>query len=35
MRDGQLPYDVLLQDVDADLMAMAMQMDFYWMDKAK
>ncbi len=33
MRDGQLPYDVLLQDVDADLMAM--EMDLYWMAKAK
>ncbi|AGH44748.1 sugar phosphate isomerase/epimerase family protein [Paraglaciecola psychrophila] len=33
MRDGQLPYDVLLQDVDADLMAM--EMDLYWMVKAK
>ncbi len=32
-RDGQLPYDVLLQDVDADLMAM--EMDLYWMAKAK
>jgi sugar phosphate isomerase/epimerase len=33
MRDGQLPYDVLLQDVDADLMTM--EMDLYWMAKAK
>jgi len=33
MRDGQLPYDVLLQDVDPDLMAM--EMDLYWMAKAK
>jgi sugar phosphate isomerase/epimerase len=33
IRDGQLPYDVLLQDVDADLMAM--EMDLYWMAKAK
>lgn len=33
MRDGLLPYDVLLQDVDADLMAM--EMDLYWMAKAK
>ncbi len=32
-RDGQLTYDVLLQDVDADLMAM--EMDLYWMAKAK
>ena len=33
MRDGLLPYDVLLQDVDADLMSM--EMDLYWMAKAK
>jgi sugar phosphate isomerase/epimerase len=33
MRNGLLPYDVLLQDVDADLMAM--EMDLYWMAKAK
>ncbi|MFT6806710.1 MAG: sugar phosphate isomerase/epimerase [Glaciecola sp.] len=33
MRDGQVPYDVLLHDVDADLMAM--EMDLYWMAKAK
>lgn len=33
MRDGQLPYDVLLQNVDADLMAM--EMDLFWMAKAK
>lgn len=33
MRDGLLPYDLLLQDVDADLMAM--EMDLYWMAKAK
>jgi sugar phosphate isomerase/epimerase len=33
MRDGLLPYDVLLQNVDADLMAM--EMDLYWMAKAK
>lgn len=33
MRDGLLPYDVLLQDVAPDLMAM--EMDLYWMAKAK
>jgi sugar phosphate isomerase/epimerase len=33
MRDGLLPYDVLLQNVDTDLMAM--EMDLYWMAKAK
>ncbi|WP_339723910.1 sugar phosphate isomerase/epimerase [uncultured Paraglaciecola sp.] len=33
IRDGLLPYDVLLQNVDADLMAM--EMDLYWMAKAK
>jgi sugar phosphate isomerase/epimerase len=33
MRDGLLPYDVLLQNVDAGLMAM--EMDLFWMVKAK
>ncbi|QJR81345.1 sugar phosphate isomerase/epimerase [Alteromonas pelagimontana] len=31
--DGQLPYDVLLNDVQADLMAM--EMDIFWVVKAK
>jgi sugar phosphate isomerase/epimerase len=33
LRDGLLPYDVLLQNVDANLMAM--EMDLFWMVKAK
>jgi hypothetical protein len=33
MLAGQVPYDVLLHDVDADLMAIAMEMDLYWMAK--
>jgi len=33
MRDGQLPYDVLLNETDKDLMAM--EMDLFWMVKAK
>ncbi|MFQ3235960.1 MAG: sugar phosphate isomerase/epimerase, partial [Paraglaciecola sp.] len=33
LRDGQLPYDVLLNDTDKDLLAM--EMDLYWMVKAK
>jgi sugar phosphate isomerase/epimerase len=33
MRDGQLPYDVLLNETDKNLLAM--EMDLYWMVKAK
>jgi len=33
MRDGQLPYDVLLNETDQDIMAM--EMDLFWMYKAK
>tara|TARA_R110000744_G_scaffold2262_5_gene9145 strand:- start:11153 stop:12055 length:903 start_codon:yes stop_codon:yes gene_type:complete len=33
MRDGQLPYDVLLNETDKDVMAM--EMDLFWMVKAK
>ena len=33
VRNGQLPYDVLLNETDADLMSM--EMDLYWMFKAK
>lgn len=33
MRDGQLPYDVLLNETDKNLMAM--EMDLFWMFKAK
>ncbi|MFT6897780.1 MAG: sugar phosphate isomerase/epimerase [Paraglaciecola sp.] len=33
MRDGQLPYDVLLNDTDKNLLAM--EMDLFWMVKAK